>query len=316
MQNSSSPYAIAGARLIECGYHAIPIAPGTKRPGAYSYGRWGGMSDWQRFCSRRPTEIEIGFWAAWPDAGVGIALDQTLKCIDLDTDDPELMRAVLSVLPYSEVRKRGSKGFSAFYRGSPAIVSRPFNVGKDRVLDLLAGGRQTVVPGSIHPTTGTPYIWHGPDTLENTLIEQLPELPDDVAHKLEAALKPFGYVSPAAYQAGEGDTLWRELNDTALRNFDRWVPALCLPGTRRYGKGYRAVAAWREVENANLSFHVDGIKDWGADQPHTAIDVVMLVFNVPFESATAWLAEKLGFDALLPNRDLFNVSAFAQRCRN
>ena len=32
----TSPYVISGAKLIERGYSAIPIAPGTKRPGYLS----------------------------------------------------------------------------------------------------------------------------------------------------------------------------------------------------------------------------------------------------------------------------------------
>lgn len=315
MTSSSSPYAASGARLVDNGFSAIPIAPDTKRPGAYSFGRWGGMSDWQRFCSRLPTEIEFGFWSKWPDAGVGVAIDHRLKCVDIDTDDYALMGAVLSVIPFSDVIKRGAKGFSAFYRGSSSIVSQPFSVGKERVVDLLCHGRQTVVPPTVHPTTMRPYAWSGPDTLENTPVDQLPELPDDIAQRLETALAPFGYRPPAAYEAGNGDTIWRELNDTALRNLDRWVPALNLPGTRRAGRGYRAIAAWRGVENANLSFHADGIRDWGADHSHTPIDIVMLATNTNLEFATAWLAERLGFDSLLPNRDGFDVSAFAKRCR-
>ena len=169
-----SPYAKAGARLIDNGYSAIPIMPGTKRPGDYRMKEWWGTSEWQRFCDRVPTEIEASLWEAWPDAGVCVALNHRLKVIDIDTDDSELMAAVLAVLPDSEVKKRGNKGFSAFYRGSPAIVSAPFSAGKTRVVDLLAYGRQTVLPPTIHPDTGQPYHWLGSETLETVAIDALP----------------------------------------------------------------------------------------------------------------------------------------------
>ncbi|WP_340672508.1 bifunctional DNA primase/polymerase [Bradyrhizobium ottawaense] len=288
----TSPYASAGRRLIDCGYSAIPVAPLTKRPGAFSLNEWRGMTEWQRFCDRLPTEIETGIWDKWPDAGVCVAIDHRLKVIDVDTDDHALMGAVLSAIPISNVIKRGAKGFSAFYRGSSSIVSQPFSVGKERVVDLLCHGRQTVLPPTIHPTTLMPYAWNGSDTLENTPIDQLPELPDDVAQRLETALAPFGYKAPEAYQTGQGDTVWRELNETALLNLDLWVPALGLLDTRRSGRGWRAVAAWRGVENANLSFHPDGIRDWGADESHTPINVVMKAFGVSLGSAVEWLAER------------------------
>lgn len=312
--NSVSPYASAGSRLIESGYSAIPVMPGTKRPGMYSLRSWRGTSDWTRFCDRLPTEIETGIWDKWPDAGVCVAIDHRLKVIDIDTDDHALMGAVLSAIPFSDVIKRGAKGFSAFYRGSPAIVSRPFSVSKERVVDLLCHGRQTVLPPTIHPTTALPYVWNGTDTLENTPIDQLPELPDDVAKRLEKVLVPFGYMSPTVYEVGEGDTLWRELNDTALRNLDRWVPALGLPGICRSGKGYRAIAVWRGVENANLSFHREGIRDWGADEPHTPINIVMLASARDLYTAVDWLSKQIDFKPSLPMvDDGFDVSAFARR---
>lgn len=306
----TSPYASAGSRLIDCGYSAIPVAPMTKRPGSFSLKEWRGMADWTRFCDRLPTEIETGIWDKWPDAGICVAIDQRLKVVDIDTDDHALMCAVLSAIPFSDVIKRGAKGFSAFYRGSSSIVSQPFSVGKERVVDLLCHGRQTVVPPTIHPTTLMPYAWNGTDSLENTPIDQLPELPDDVAGRLEQALARFGYRPPEAYQPGEGDTVWRELNDTALRNLELWVPSLALPGTRRSGRGWRAIAAWRGVENANLSFHAKGIEDFGASEKHTPINVVMLAQACDLYTAAKWLAKQISFESSLPmNDDGLNVSA-------
>ena len=101
------------------------------------------------------------------------------------------MGAVLSVLPETEVKKRGAKGFSAFYRGSPAIVSAPFSVGKERVVDLLAHGRQTVLPPTIHPNTGHPYTWITEDTLHDIDIDQLPVLPDNIAELIAESLHPM-----------------------------------------------------------------------------------------------------------------------------
>jgi hypothetical protein len=310
----TSPYYQVGAKLVDNGYAAIPILPGTKRPGQYTQKNWFGTSEWQRYCDRLPTSIETALFDAWPDAGVCVALDTRLKVIDVDTDDSELMRAVMAVLPDTPVKKRGAKGFSAFYKGSPAIVSAPFSVGKLRVVDLLCHGRQTVLPPTIHPDIGKAYVWLTDDTLLDTNIDQLPELPDNIAELLASALVPYGYESPSEFQTGSGDgeTLWREVNDTALLNLDHWVPQLQLKGTKRSGQGYRAVAHWRDVDNANLSFHKEGIKDWGSNESHTPLNVVMLAFRSDLYTATTWLVKQLGMEA--PDDD-FDIAGFIARSK-
>lgn len=311
----TSPYALVGPRLIDNGYSAIPIMPGTKRPGDYRMKEWWGTSEWQRYCDRLPTDIEVELWNAWPDAGVCAPLDHELKVIDIDTDDAELMAAVLAVLPDSEVKKRGNKGFSAFYRGSPAIVSAPFSVGKTRVVDLLAYGRQTVLPPTIHPDTGQPYHWLGSETLETISIKDLPVLPDNIAELLAAALTPWGYEPQEEHHrlvAGEGENYWREVNDTALKNLSAWVPDLRLKGTKKNGRGYRLTAEWRGVENANVSIHPDGIKDWGSNESHTPIDLVMLATGGDMYAATKFLCERLGIkdDSV---DDGFDIAGFIAR---
>ncbi len=305
---TNSPYAQAGAGLVEMGYAAIPVLPGTKRPGTMSFGQWYGDMDWARYCDRMPTEIEVDIWSRWPDAGVCIAINDTLKVIDIDTDDAELRAAIEAVLPPIMVAKRGKKGLTAFFRGSPDIVSRPYNLRiaggfETRVIDLLCHGRQTVLPPTLHPDSGEPYGWITDDTLEDTPIEKLPLLPDDIALRLAAALEPFGdvqeYARAAGGQGALGDSIWREVNAFALANLESWVPALFGPEAKRQRDGtYRARAFWRGVENFNVGIHTDGITDWGASQPYTPIDLVMVANNIPYcEPAYEWLVQQTGYKA-------------------
>lgn len=319
----TSPYTKVGSKLVENGYSAIPVMPGSKIPGEMSYGKWYAKGGWTDFCDRLPTAIEIPIWERWPDAGVCIAIDRRLKVIDIDTDDAVMKAAVLAALPDSPVKKRGQKGFSAFYQGSGAIVSTPFSIvlhGIDkpiRIVDLLAHGRQTVVPPTIHKDTGQPYSWLTTDTLVDTAIHQLPVLPDNIADIIADVLQPFGYVPTPDHSAivsGDGDTYWRELNDTAVLNYSKWVPDLHLPGTKPQGSGYRAVAVWRGVENANLSFHSEGIKDWGSNESHTPIDVVMKAFSADFYTATKWLCDHLGYSPVV--NDGFDIAGFIARSQS
>ena len=307
----SSPYREFGERYIDAGYPAIPVARGEKFPGTFVSNEWKPTFDWTRFCDRLPTTIEVEFWNAWPDAGVCVALGyKGLVAIDIDTDDAEIMAAILRTIPDSPVGKKGAKGKTLFYRCNVddsetrcAVKSRPFDVKGERVLDLLAHGKETVLPPSIHPN-GRPYHWLGTETLVDVPVEHLPLLPDNIAELLAVALEPFGYTEPVVReytQTEGGDSYWRDLNQAALANLGMWVKDLGLPKTRKTGGGYRAVAVWRGVENPNLSFHPEGIKDFGNDDRYTPIDVVMQAKGFDLNEATEWLAEKLGMKAANDN---------------
>lgn len=300
-----SPYAHYGARLVDMGYSAIPCRPGSKRPGEYSFKRWYGRNDWQQYCDRVPTDTETKLWSAWPDAGVCLALGRGLIAIDVDTDDGELRQALSAVLPQSAVMKRGRKGFTAFYRGSDAIRSAAFNVNNDRVLDLLAHGKQTVMPPTIHPETGQPYVWIG-EPLDRYNVEDLPELSDDIADRIRRALEPFGYVPPYTPRPsgdGYGASIWREVNSRALANLDAWVPHLDIAKLERKGVGYKGVADWRPSSSGrpthlrapNLSIHPDGISDYGDSRTYTPLDLVMASLSMSLDQADTWLRQKIGY---------------------
>jgi hypothetical protein len=311
----TSAFDLAGARLRENGISVLTIIPDDKIPGTFSPHGWRPESKWQRFCTRLPTPVEMGFWERWPDAGVGVALGPAsappgmqLVAVDEDTDDPVIVAAIRSVVPPSPVRKRGRKGQTGFYLASLAVASRPYNdAQKQRILDLLCDGRQTVLPPSIHPQTHQPYFWLTLDTLESFDIADLPVLPDDIAERLGEALAPFGYM-PEVLRATtgdatlDGDSIHRSLNEAALAHLDAWVPSLQLHGCWRTGDGrYKAVAHWRPSSSGrtlakratNLILSPEGIKDKGTDEGYTAIDLVMAACGADLDSAFRWLQERV-----------------------
>lgn len=312
----TSPYAQMGQRLVDMGYSAVPVLPGSKRPGQYANKVWYGENDWQRFGDRLPTKYEVPIWSKWPDAGVCIVLDDVVKVVDIDSDDPELIDSVMSVLPPCTVRKRGAKGFSLFYRGSADIVSRPFNIKPAgalkavRAVDLLAKGRQTVLPPTMHPETERPYAWIDDDSLADLEPQDLPELPDNVADLIAGALEPFGFTEEEVKRdfigVEAGDSVWREIKDLALANLDMWVPELGIPLAKRsYGGTYRGAAIWRGGDGFNVSFHADGIRDMAQDMGLTPIDVVMKARGLSDMEALAWLKNKLDYvDPWVPQIEL------------
>jgi hypothetical protein len=303
------PYAAVGARLVERGYAAIPIMPGSKRPGELKRGEWIGKENWREEYSRRlPSRFEIQVWSH-SSAGVCVVTGPGSKhtvAIDIDTDDVATKAAIESALPPTTVRKRGAKGETLFYRGPDIAESKSWNIGKSRVCDLIGPGRQTVLPPTIHPDTNQPYLWTGPDALEDVDPADLPEITPAHIEAIGPALAPFGWKAeperparPAAGYTRDDSDPWKRLNDKAIANLDAWVPALNLYRCQRVrAGGYEAVAVWRasntgnpiEKRKLNLKIHPDGITDFG-DGPrgYSAIDLVMAAQSSDFDSAYDWL---------------------------
>jgi hypothetical protein len=115
----------------EQGLAVIPCVPGDKFPGKFAGGKWWAENKWQRYCDRLPTDFEVQIWDRWPDAGICLALGASsapagkiLVAIDIDTDVPDEVAAIRSVLPGSPVAKRGAKGETQFYLANPCVLNR------------------------------------------------------------------------------------------------------------------------------------------------------------------------------------------------
>lgn len=305
-------YADFSDRLIERGFAAIPIIPGTKKPGFLHAGEWIGLSNWPRRFNRGiPSEAIRARWGEG-DSGVGVIggpASHGAVAIDIDTDDSATMAAILGVLPQTPIKKKGAKGETLFYYGPSISESKTWKIDGKTVVELIGPGRQTIVPPTLHPDTGMPYVWTGSETLEDVAPNELPELAADIVDQISAALAPFGYeAEPAPETRGNGgdgadDSPHRQLNDMALADPAAWVPALGLYRCKRTKLGYEAVPLWRpsttgrapEKRHRNLKIVPDGIRDFGADQGYTPLDLVMAVRDCSLEEAWQFLSEQLGF---------------------
>lgn len=336
--------------LVEQGYSPLVIAPRCpprpderkvpegKAPGVRVGGEWRLAHDWQKWCYEQVSAHLVRAWGRMigtaEDAGIGVACGRGLICIDIDQES--LLDPILALLPPSPVQKKGRKGVSLFYRGdTEKIRSKNFRT-PERVglVDLLAEGKQTVLPPSIHPETGEPYFWWSDATLADYRLEDLPELPDDIADRLAEVLKPYGYNPDAERPAlVRGDTparsaggarassIYRQANDDALANLDCWVPELHLYRWRRKPGGFEAVAHWRSsstgralgLRKRNLSIVRKGIEDFGTGEKFTPIDLVMKARDCDADTALGWLLERLPDDT--PKIVLVNGPKTLERIR-
>jgi hypothetical protein len=161
-----SPYTIAGPPLVERSYAALPVMPGTKAPGHIKRGEWRLMYDWrEEYTKRLPSRFELEIWSTYLAAGVCVVCGglSHLVGVDVDSDDAGITAAIIGVIPRSTVIKKGAKGSTRFYRAPSIEKSKSWDLTdadgqKYRVCDLIGPGRQTVLPPTIHPDTGRPYV--------------------------------------------------------------------------------------------------------------------------------------------------------------
>jgi uncharacterized protein DUF3987/bifunctional DNA primase/polymerase-like protein len=240
-----------------------------------------------------------------------------MVAIDIDTDDIAIKTTIVKVLPATPVKKVGAKGETAFYYGPDITESRSWNIDGKRVCDLIADGRQTVLPPTIHPDTGVPYRWVG-DPLDLYDPDELPFLSIDTIGNIDAVLIPLGWKpEPSPNRPSNGgtsfdadaDTPHRDLNNLALARLDCWVPKLGLYNCRPARGGYEAVAHWRESSSGrilkararNLSIVPKGIKDFGdgrngsAGFTYTPLDLVMAANDCDLDTAFKFLSQHSGW---------------------
>lgn len=322
MPEPITPFATAAPDLIALGYSPIPLISATaahggrgKAPGEFR-GAWAGMTKWQRFRDQQPSSFEMNLWLKYPEANIGLAMgtsprrDLHVISLDFDASDPDALDTLLRSAPASPMVKRGKKGETRFYLAPKTMKTRSYDGPDGRMLDLLTGfdTRQTVVPPSIHPETGQPYVWlAGP-----VAAADLPVFTDEDLQALEEALETCGWTrggrGPQQREARpapvDADDIWSETKAAAMASLSSWVPALNLYGCRPARGGYEAVATWRasstgqaiESRKLNLSINPTGIKDWGTGDTYSAIDLVMAARDCDQAEATTWLRGQLGLD--------------------
>lgn len=209
------------------GYIVIPVQPRTKTPSIFN-GTWSALPKWQQK-DNYPEDIER--WSKYPaDSGIGLLLNRTIIALDYD-ECPELHREIRDALPDSLCAKQGEKGQTVFYRARGDEKSQSWSYRGKRVLDLLATGRQTVLPPSIHPC-GQSYKWLNGVSLLDIDIDQLPYLPEDYLKRIDAIFARYepakinGPLSIAAknrFTGAKFDELIEAIEFIPADNYDEWL---------------------------------------------------------------------------------------------
>ncbi len=214
-----SPYQQISQQLRPLGYSVIPLAPNSKYPT---------IDRWSEFCERVATDDEHARWMSWRASNVGLCLGAASGVIGLDFDDDVdgLHARIIALVPESPVRKRGAKGFTAFYRFT-GERSHGYSVRGTRVLDVLSSGRQTVLPPSLHPSGGQ-YEWISPLTLADVTPMDLPSIPASAMAEIIRLFKPeptqqqrINYHQP--YSETTDDDIAEALSYIPSDDYDVWI---------------------------------------------------------------------------------------------
>ena len=144
------------------GLVAIPSIPDTKRPA---------FKNWTSYQTNMPSsERKEGWLKKYGDHGIGvltgIEIAPGFQLVAIDIDDDNLVRATRGFIGDIPSAKRGKKGETIC-----GLAPKPDNIkstvlrGKNGVgnIDILIGGKFTVIPPTIHMDTGEPYVWIGKD---------------------------------------------------------------------------------------------------------------------------------------------------------
>jgi len=268
---NESAFAETCDAYLAAGYTPIPIMPRDKVPGLFQgspeSGAWTTMAGWNEYAHRKPAPAMYDRWKTWPEANIGVVLGgdhngYQLIAIDFDTDREDELELLQSSIPASPMRKRGHRGYTAFYRAAKSVKTKRYPVPDPQpgmstrqrmLLEVLTGNaaRQSVVPPSSHPFG----MLYGFLNAEGIIpVSRLPILTQDDLDRLEDNLSHLGWQGDIAPPRRDRTTdspdddpnIWRETNNVALQRLDMWCGELGLPKLRRLPNGsWEAVPIWR-----------------------------------------------------------------------
>lgn len=182
-------FATHATALLANGYSPIPDLPGSRK----SIPGWDGLRD--KPLTRNDIRRLV---RKTPDLGLSVAGSfKGLVIIDIDTDDPAIMKAIGKALPRPNVGRKGSKGCCVFYRSAVPIKGIKL-LAKDGkpIVELLTRGKATIPP-TPHAKTGKAYRWLTKRTLFDTPISELREISPIHIEALARALIPWSPIKKA-----------------------------------------------------------------------------------------------------------------------
>lgn len=128
--------------------------------------------EWSKYAHNLPTADITDNWHAKEYA---LVCGKVSNIIALDIDTDETAR-IYGLAGHTTVRKKGSKGFTAFYRYNGEVSQNWKDTNGQVICEILSDKRLTTIPPSPHRKTGKPYVWVEDDLFN---VTDIPALNDD-----------------------------------------------------------------------------------------------------------------------------------------
>jgi phage/plasmid-associated DNA primase len=135
----------------EKGLPVIPLYRQSKRPVPV---------DWSRYHDHAVEGHQQEAWLnQYADGNIGMIMGRQagMVMLDIDTEDPDLVRLILDLLPASPWKRVGRKGMALAFRYNGQKTFRIKSESGEMICEMLSDRTQLVLPPSIHPDTGLPY---------------------------------------------------------------------------------------------------------------------------------------------------------------
>jgi phage/plasmid-associated DNA primase len=217
------------------GLPAMPLRPRSKIPALMS---------WQHFAKKMPNADEQAAWlAAYPDGNMGLPLGEQSRIvvIDLDTDDPKVLRILESLMPPTPWVRRGKKGAVYAFRFNGERSFRIKDEDGASILEVLSSGTQVVLPPSIHPDTQLPYEANAP---LYEVLDRLNPLPANFEGAVRKALIDEGYKLTTRGQTKLIEWVPAGGRDSALVSVAGLTARDILSGRISLLEGLNQIATW------------------------------------------------------------------------
>jgi hypothetical protein len=215
----TSPFAEIALQLWELGYSVVPLEYKSKAIK---------LPNWSRYCDEQVNRETLDYWLSMGDKNIGLALGKAsgVIAVDFDYDVDDHHAKILDIIGDSIVKKRGAKGWTGFYQYGNQ-KSLKYSINNQSVVEILARGRQTVLPPSMHPE-GMAYEWITTRTLLDTQPHELPCITPEQMLALDKLFKHHRdesvILAPVSREPlSQKDEIHEALTHLSSDDYDLWV---------------------------------------------------------------------------------------------